>query len=75
VSVNIDWTDTHPVVTISDAGPGLSSFVATLPADALNENGRGLFLIASLARDVKIESRPGMGTEMRIVLPTRRATA
>jgi integral membrane sensor domain MASE1/anti-sigma regulatory factor (Ser/Thr protein kinase) len=74
VSVNIDWTDTHPVVTISDAGPGLSRFVATLPADALNENGRGLFLIASLARDVKIESRPGMGTKMRIVLPTRRAS-
>jgi integral membrane sensor domain MASE1/anti-sigma regulatory factor (Ser/Thr protein kinase) len=73
VSIDIDWSETHPVVTISDVGPGLSNFVTTLPADALNENGRGLFLIASLARDVKIESQPGMGTRMRIVLPTERA--
>jgi anti-sigma regulatory factor (Ser/Thr protein kinase) len=72
VSVDIDWTDAYPVVVVSDAGPGLSRFVPTLPADALNENGRGLFLIASLARDVKIEAQPGVGTRMRIVLPTKR---
>lgn len=73
VNVDIDWTDAYPVVTVSDSGPGLSHFVATLPADALNENGRGLFLIASLARDVQIEAKSGMGTRMRIVLPTKRA--
>jgi anti-sigma regulatory factor (Ser/Thr protein kinase) len=73
VSVDVDWTDTYPVVIISDTGPGLSRFVAALPADALNENGRGLFLIASLAQDVQIEAQPGMGTRMRIVLPTKRA--
>ena len=72
VSVDIDWTDAYPVVVVSDAGPGLSRFVPTLPADALNENGRGLFLIASLARDVKIEAQPGVGTRMRIVLPMKR---
>jgi integral membrane sensor domain MASE1/anti-sigma regulatory factor (Ser/Thr protein kinase) len=73
VSVDIDWTDAYPVVIVSDAGPGLSRLVTTLPADPLNENGRGLFLIASLARDVQIEAQPGMGTRMRIVLPTKRA--
>lgn len=72
VSVDIDWSDAYPVVTVSDAGPGLSHVVATLPADALNENGRGLFLISSLARDVQIEAQPGAGTRMRIVLPTKR---
>jgi len=75
VSVDVDWTDAYPVVIVSDAGPGLSRFEATLPADALNENGRGLFLIASLARDVQIEAQPGMGTRMRIVLPTQRTAA
>jgi integral membrane sensor domain MASE1/anti-sigma regulatory factor (Ser/Thr protein kinase) len=75
VSVNIDWTDTHPVVTISDAGPGLSRFTATLPNDALSEDGRGLFLITSLARDLKIEARRGRGTKMQIVLPTKRDPA
>jgi integral membrane sensor domain MASE1/anti-sigma regulatory factor (Ser/Thr protein kinase) len=72
VSVDIDWTDRHPVVTISDAGPGLASLVATLPTDSLDENGRGLFLIASMSRDVTIENQPGMGTKMRIVLPNER---
>jgi anti-sigma regulatory factor (Ser/Thr protein kinase) len=72
VSVDIDWTDTHPVVAVCDAGPGLSRFAATLPADALNENGRGLFLISSLALDVKIDAQPGAGTKMRIVLPITR---
>jgi anti-sigma regulatory factor (Ser/Thr protein kinase) len=72
VSVDVDWTDTYPVVIVSDTGPGLSRFAA-LPADSLNENGRGLFLIASLAQDVQIEAQPGVGTRMRIVLPTKRA--
>ncbi len=72
VRVDIDWTDTHPVVTVCDAGPGLLHRAATLPADALNENGRGLFLIGSLALDVQIESQPEMGTTMRIVLPAAR---
>ncbi len=73
VTVDVDWTDTYPVVIVSDSGPGLSRFVAALPADALNENGRGLFLIACLARDVQIEAQPGTGTRMRIVLPAKRA--
>lgn len=72
VRVEIDWTGTNPVVTVADAGPGLSRFAPQLPTDALDENGRGLFLIASLARDVKIETEPGMGTKLRIVLPTHR---
>jgi integral membrane sensor domain MASE1/anti-sigma regulatory factor (Ser/Thr protein kinase) len=75
VSVDIDWAGPHPVVTILDAGPGLSRFEPTLPAEALNENGRGLFLIGSLARDVGIETEPGLGTKIRIVLPIERASA
>ena len=39
VRVEIDWTGTNPVVTVADAGPGLSRFAPQLPADALNENG------------------------------------
>lgn len=75
VTVSIDWTDPHPVVTVCDAGPGLSRFLPALPSDTLNENGRGLFLISSLARDVTIETQSGGGTTMRIVLPVQRAGA
>ncbi len=73
--VSVDWTGINPVVTIADGGPGLSRFVPRLPADPLNENGRGLFLIASLASDVQIETNARIGTKLRIVLPTRRARA
>lgn len=72
VRVDIDWTETHPVVTVSDAGPGLSRVTPALPVDALNENGRGLFLIGSLALDVHVEMQPELGTTMRIVLAARR---
>ncbi len=73
VRVSVDWTGINPVVTIADAGPGLSRFVPQLPADALNENGRGLFLIASLARDVQIETSSTTGTKLQIFLPIQRA--
>ena len=43
-----------------------------LPADRLTENGRGLFLIATLAADVQVESKPGEGTTMRVTLPVAR---
>ncbi|MGA8533398.1 MAG: MASE1 domain-containing protein [Candidatus Tumulicola sp.] len=73
VDLDIDWTGSHPVVTVSDDGPGLSRFAASLPTDALNENGRGLFLVSSLSLDVTSEAKPAGGTTMRIVLPTERA--
>lgn len=73
VHVEIDWTDLHPVITVRDGGPGLTHLAEMLPADPLSETGRGLFLIASLAVDVRVESVPGGGTSMRIVLPITRS--
>ena len=73
VTVGIDWTGINPVVTIADAGPGLSWFSPQLPVDTLNENGRGLFLIGSLALGVQIETKSGRGTKLRIVLPAQRS--
>ena len=73
VNVDIDWTDAHPVITVRDGGPGLARFAETLPADPFSETGRGLFLIASLAVDVHVDSQPGYGTSMRIVLPITRS--
>lgn len=73
VNVEIDWTGLHPVITIRDGGPGLARLAEVLPADPLSETGRGLFLITSLAVDVQVDSRPGRGTSMRIVLPVTRA--
>jgi PAS domain S-box-containing protein len=72
VRIEIDWEAAHPVVTVLDAGPGLAALAKSLPEDLLVENGRGLFLISTLAMDVRLESLPGRGTKMVVVLPASR---
>jgi anti-sigma regulatory factor (Ser/Thr protein kinase) len=72
VNIEIDWSGIYPIVTVADTGPGLSRFAHALPKDFLEENGRGLFLISTLAVNVQAERSPDGGTLMRIVLPVRR---
>jgi integral membrane sensor domain MASE1/anti-sigma regulatory factor (Ser/Thr protein kinase) len=72
VSMEIDWSDAAPIVTVVDTGPGLERLAAHLPADALTEDGRGLYLVQTLARDVCIESDRGYGTKMTVTLPIER---
>ncbi len=72
VDIEIDWTGANPIVTVVDTGPGLARLTASLPADGLSEKGRGLFLIATLAADVSVESAHGQGTTLRLTLPVAR---
>jgi PAS domain S-box-containing protein len=72
VNIEIDWTSREPVLTIADSGPGLSRARPTLPANRLAENGRGLFLIETLAADVRIERLNDQGTKIRVTLPVSR---
>ena len=72
VSMDIDWSELAPVVTIVDTGPGLERFAAQLPEDAMTEDGRGLYLVQTLARDVCVESDRGYGTKMTVTLPIER---
>ena len=72
VNIEIDWTSEYPVISILDTGPGLTRIGVELPNDDLVENGRGLFLIATLAIDVRVEPAPGSGTKMTVTLPVRR---
>lgn len=73
VEINIDWTGEKPIVTVRDTGPGLKSLRSQLPKDAMDEGGRGIFLIKSLAENVTVKPSPGYGTELRVILPVRRA--
>lgn len=73
VEVRVDWFNENPVITVRDTGPGLEFFVGKLPDDSLSENGRGLFLVHTLACNVTLRARPGYGTELRAVLPLTRA--
>ena len=72
VEVVIDWRDELPALTVRDTGPGFASAGGTLPADTLDENGRGMFLIYALASNVTVRGLPGFGTELQCVLPVRR---
>ncbi|MDQ2991489.1 MAG: serine/threonine-protein phosphatase, partial [Candidatus Eremiobacteraeota bacterium] len=55
------------VLHVLDKGPGFF-FVPQLPSDLFSEVGRGLFLIANLARDFSVARRPGGGSHARVVL-------
>jgi PAS domain S-box-containing protein len=71
VEVQIDWTGEKPVVRVADTGPGLTHVNARLPLDFM-EDGRGLFLVESLADEFRVESNPQRGTKVLVVLPLRR---
>jgi PAS domain S-box-containing protein len=72
VEVRVEWERERPVITVRDTGPGLEFFDGRLPDDPLSETGRGIFLVKTLAEKVSIKSRPGYGTELRVVLPLER---
>ena len=73
VEVRVEWPNERPELTVRDTGPGLEFLVGRLPENVLSENGRGLFLLKTLASGVTVKSRPGYGTELRAVLPISRA--
>jgi PAS domain S-box-containing protein len=70
VDVVLDASASVPVLHIIDAGQGFE-YNPRLPADAYAENGRGLFIVAELARDFTITRAPGGGSHARVVLETR----
>ena len=76
VEIMIDWTTTRPLLTVRDSGPGLPAAVRAYPReplDLLDENGRGFFLIAALACDVRLESPIDGGTRIVATLPLERS--
>jgi PAS domain S-box-containing protein len=72
VEVHVDWTGERPIVTVRDVGPGLVDLDRQLPEDALQEHGRGVYLIRSLSDESSVRRSPGYGAEVRAVLPITR---
>lgn len=75
VEVHIDWSGQKPIVRVVDTGPGLIHLHPQGTQDMMNEHGRGLFLVRTLADDVSMASPNGSGTELRVVLPFFRTHA
>jgi len=72
VELTIDWNGEYPKLTAVDTGPGMVVPQRVATPDTLSEDGRGLFLINALARDVTIDSSPGRGTRLCATLELRR---
>lgn len=70
VEVSVAWNDEFASLTVADSGPGFK--YPALKRGFRDENGRGLFLIESLARAVQVKNQPGVGATVIVVLPVRR---
>ena len=69
VEVHIDWSGEKAIVRVVDNGPGLIHQHPEGTQDMMDEHGRGLFLVRTLADDVSMTSPNGSGIELRAVLP------
>lgn len=68
IVVNLEIREGRAYLTVSDEGSGIGDVSRLLPADALSESGRGMFLIASLARGLDVTGSRS-GTTVRVELP------
>lgn len=68
VSIDLRRTGHDVVLVVEDSGPGLPA-VPPVAGDGLSEDGRGLFLVRTLARDVSFVRSAAGGTLVRVVLP------
>ena len=70
VRVRLDCTGDEPLLTISDSGSGNLPGEFRLPANVLNEHGRGLYLVGMLATELEIHNFES-GSEILVKLPVR----
>jgi anti-sigma regulatory factor (Ser/Thr protein kinase) len=68
LSMSISKSDEDVWLHVIDDGPGFD-FCSALPDDLWAESGRGLFLIAALARSVVATPLLGCGSYIRVCLP------
>jgi PAS domain S-box-containing protein len=68
VEVAIDVLGSAAVLHVLDRGPGFH-FSTRLPKNLMSESGRGLYIVAALARDFSIVPRRDGGSHARVTLP------
>jgi anti-sigma regulatory factor (Ser/Thr protein kinase) len=71
-TVRLEWSGMHPTLTVHDEE---DAFEATfeLPADPMDEHGRGMFIIREMAISLVIEDVPHDGTRVIAELPVFRS--
>ncbi len=68
LSLSLQVHDGEIILHLIDKGPGFD-YEPALPANVWAESGRGLYLISMLARNVKVERLPGLGSHIAVTLP------
>jgi PAS domain S-box-containing protein len=71
IEASLVWASDRPVIHVLDEGPGFRSDMPSLPPQ-LSENGRGLYIVGSIAEDFSVMRRAGGGSHARAVLPPPR---
>ncbi len=70
IDVALDLSGEYAVLHVVDAGPGFQHN-ARLPADALAESGRGLFIVSTISEEFAVTRCPDRGAHARAVLKGR----
>ncbi|MBD5655859.1 MAG: ATP-binding protein [Candidatus Eremiobacteraeota bacterium] len=73
VEVAVEWKNGRAALSVHDEGPGFQP-TCTPPKDTFAESGRGLYIVARLASDLRVEDIARDGTRVSVVLPVRRGT-
>ncbi|HEY8313845.1 MAG TPA: ATP-binding protein [Candidatus Baltobacteraceae bacterium] len=68
IRVSLDFDGDDAVLEVHDEGPGFV-LAPTLPASLDSEGGRGLFIVAELAKEIRVEMRNRDGVSVCAVLP------
>lgn len=61
ITITLEVEESVAILKIEDGGPGFD-FVPRLPANPFCEGGRGLFIVAQYASDVRVERHSNSGT-------------
>jgi anti-sigma regulatory factor (Ser/Thr protein kinase) len=67
VEIFVDWNGPAPVLHVRDRGPGFA-YAPRLPRDLFSENGRGLYIVASLTDDCNVTRMAKRGSHARAVI-------
>ena len=68
VEVSVDCYDEALVLHVIDSGPPIAVTDWHLPEDTLSERGRGLFIVAQLAANVRIEHIANYGNHISVTM-------
>lgn len=68
LSVSLELRGEELVLHLIDKGPGFE-YEPALPQNVWAESGRGLYLVSMLARQVRVERLPGLGSHVVVTLP------